>query len=163
RRDREKDAARTQNCNTARIKCCPTCSDGTVPARKNSPNNRTSNGAPPMRRYPLAASIALIVAGMSFNAAAQSVASDQELAELRAQIAALQAKVDGLESRSQELEARSDAQSEVNIAQAATNEQLDDVASLKKLVNDTRLSGRLYYDLTSIDDRNGGAKTDKSG
>lgn len=116
-----------------------------------------------MRRYPLAASIALIVAGMSFNAAAQSVASDKELAELRAQIAALQAKVDGLESRSQELEARSDAQSEVNIAQAATNEQLDDVASLKKLVNDTRLSGRLYYDLTSIDDRNGGAKTDKSG
>src|SRR5690606_25927955 len=75
----------------------PTCSDGTVPARRRRPNNQTSNGAPPMRRYPLAASIALIVAGMSFNAAAQSVASDQELAELRAQIAALQAKVDGLE------------------------------------------------------------------
>jgi hypothetical protein len=37
------------------------------------------------------------------------------------------------------------------------------VASLKKLVNDTRLSGRLYYDLTNIDDSSKGVKTDKSG
>jgi hypothetical protein len=37
------------------------------------------------------------------------------------------------------------------------------VASLKKLVNDTKLSGRLYYDLTNIDDSSKGVKTDKSG
>ena len=109
-----------------------------------------------MRPTPLVAAIALIVGGMSFNAAAQNSPSSQELAELKAQIAALQAQVENLEDRT-------NAQSDVNIAQAKTNESLDDVASLKKLVNDTKLSGRMYYDVSTIDDSSKGVKTDKSG
>lgn len=110
-----------------------------------------------MRPTQLAAAIALIVAGsISFNAAAQSSPSAQDLAELRAQIDALQAKV-------AELESRTDAQSEVNVAQAKTNEAIDDVGTLKKLVNDTKLSGRMYFDATSINDSKNDVKTDKSG
>lgn len=109
-----------------------------------------------MRSTHLAAAIALAVASFSFNAAAQSAPSAQDIAELKAQIAALQAQV-------QNLEERSDAQSEVNVAQAATNEQLDDFSALRRLVNDTKISGRLYYDLTHIEDSNRGVKTDKSG
>ncbi|TLX21510.1 porin [Thermomonas fusca] len=109
-----------------------------------------------MRPTRLAVAIALIAGTVSFNAAAQSAPSAQDIAELKAQIAALQAQI-------QSLEERNDAQSDVNVAQAKTNEQLDDVASLKKLVNGTKLSGRLYYDLTNIDDSSKGVKTDKSG
>ncbi len=83
-------------------------------------------------------------------------ARDAEIAALKQQLAELAAKV-------QELDERSDAQSDVNVAQAKTNESLDDVVSLKKLVNDTKLSGRLYYDLTNIEDSSKGVKTDKSG
>lgn len=109
-----------------------------------------------MRSVQLAAAIALAVASFSFTAAAQTAPSAQDIAELKAQIAALQAQV-------QNLEERSDAQSEVNVAQAATNEQLDDFSALRRLVNDTKISGRLYYDLTHIEDSNRGVKTDKSG
>ena len=115
-----------------------------------------------MRPTHLAAAIVLALGCTSFNAFAQSP-SAQELAELKAQIAALQAQVQSLEARSQQLEERNDAQSEVNVAQAKTNEQLDDVASLKKLVNDTKLSGRMYYNVSNIDDSSKGVKTDKSG
>lgn len=117
-----------------------------------------------MRTTRLAAAIVLIAAGnMSFNAAAQSAPSAKDIAEMKAQIAALQAQIQSLEERSQDLEARSDAQSDVNVEQAKANESLAAIDALKKMVNDTRLSGRLYYDLTSIDDRNKGAKTDRSG
>lgn len=109
-----------------------------------------------MRSVQLAAAIALAVASFSFTAAAQTAPSAQDIAELKAQIAALQAQV-------QNLEERSDAQSEVNVAQAATNEQLDDFSALRRLVNDTKISGRLYYDLTHVDDRNRGVKTERSG
>lgn len=109
-----------------------------------------------MRSTQLATAIALAVGSISFNAAAQSSLSAQEIAELKAQIAALQAQV-------QNLEERADAQSEVNVAQAKANEQLDDVASLKKLVDNTKLSGRMYYNLSNIEDSSKGVKTDKSG
>ncbi len=109
-----------------------------------------------MRPTPLVAAIALIAGGMSFNAAAQSQPSAQDLAELKAQIAALQAQVENLEDRT-------NAQSDVNVAQAKTNEGLDDVSALKKLVNDTKLSGRMYFDATNIDDSSKGVKTAKSG
>ena len=117
-----------------------------------------------MRTTRLAAAIVLIAAGnMSFNAAAQSAPSAKDIAEMKAQIAALQAQIQSLEDRSQDLEARSDAQSDVNVEQAKANESLATIDSLKKLVNDTKLSGRLYYDLTNIDDSSKGVKTDKSG
>ncbi len=109
-----------------------------------------------MRSTPLAVAIALAVGSISFNAAAQSGLSTQEIAELKAQIAALQAQV-------QSLEERADAQSEVNVAQAKANEQLDDVASLKKLVNDTKVGGRIFFDATSIQQENNGVKTNGTG
>jgi hypothetical protein len=109
-----------------------------------------------MRSSHLAAAIALVIGSISFNAAAQSTPSAEELAMLRAQVEALQARL-------ADLEQRTDAQSDINLAQAKTNESLDDVASLKKLVNDTKLSGRMYYDVTNIDDSSHGVKTDKSG
>ncbi len=109
-----------------------------------------------MRPTHLATAIALVVGSLSFNAAAQSAPSSQDIAELKAQIAALQAQVENLEERT-------NAQSDVNVAQAKANETLDDVASLKKLVNDTKLSGRMYYDVTNIDDSKNNIKTDKSG
>ncbi|MDI1252851.1 porin [Thermomonas sp.] len=109
-----------------------------------------------MRPTHLATAIALVVGSLSFNAAAQSAPSAQDIAGLKAQIAALQVQVENLEERT-------NAQSDVNVAQAKTNEALDDVASLKKLVNDTKLSGRMYFDGTNINDTNNGSKTAKSG
>lgn len=109
-----------------------------------------------MRSIQLAAAIALAVGSSSFTAAAQTAPGAQDIAELKAQIAALQAQV-------QDLEERSDAQSDVNVAQAATNEQMNDVSVLRRLANDTKISGRLYYDLTHVDDRNRGVKTERSG
>jgi hypothetical protein len=82
--------------------------------------------------------------------------SASDIAELKAQIAALQARVD-------QLETQTDAQSDVNVAQAKANESFADVDNLKKLVNDTQISGRLYYDLTNINKQVGGAKVDPSG
>ena len=109
-----------------------------------------------MRSSHLAAAIALVLGSISFNAAAQSTPSADDLAMLRAQVEALQARL-------ADLEQRTDAQSDINLAQAKTNESLDDVASLKKLVNDTKISGRMYFDATNINDTNNGTKTSKSG
>ena len=109
-----------------------------------------------MRPTHLATAIALVVGSLSFNAAAQSAPSAQDIADLKAQIAALQVQIESLEDRT-------NAQSDVNVAQAKTNETLDDVASLKKLVNDTKLSGRMYADVSNIEDSSKRVKTDKSG
>jgi hypothetical protein len=113
-----------------------------------------------MRSSHLAAAIALVIGSISFNAAAQSTPSAEELATLRAQVEALQARL-------ADLEQRTDAQSEVNIAQAKNNEEADatkgGLDKLAKLVNDTSLSGRMYYDMSNIDDSSHGVKTDKSG
>lgn len=109
-----------------------------------------------MRPTHLATAIALAVGSLSFNAAAQSAPSAQDIAELKAQIAALQVQIESLEDRT-------NAQSDVNVAQAKTNETLDDVGALKKLVNDTKLSGRMYADVSNIEDSSKRVKTDRSG
>lgn len=114
-----------------------------------------------MRPTHLAAAIALVVAGStSCNAVAQTAPSAQDIADLKAQVAALQAQI-------QSLEERTDAQSDVNLVQAKLNEDADAAKGrmdkLAKLVNDTSISGRMYYNLTSIDDSSKGVKTDKSG
>jgi hypothetical protein len=80
-----------------------------------------------------------------------------------AEIAALKEQLAILAARLQSLEQRADAQSEVNIEQAKANEAHADVAALKQLVNDTKLSGRMYYNLSNIEDSSKGVKTDKSG
>ena len=103
--------------------------------------------------------VALAAATASYGANATEV-SDQELAALKQQLADLQAKV-------ADLEQRTDAQSDINVgnAEAATAaaEAGQKVDKLAKLVNDTKVSGRMYYDLTNIDQDSNGAKTDASG
>jgi len=106
-------------------------------------------------------SAAVIAALATANPAhAQQAPQSIDLDALKAQIAALQAQVEALQQRT-------DAQSDINIANAKAVEDAqaaqDKVSGLARLVNDTKLSGRLYYDFTDIDDTNKGAKTDKSG
>ncbi|MFT4256347.1 MAG: carbohydrate porin [Pseudoxanthomonas sp.] len=102
----------------------------------------------------IAASLGLAGALVADAAHAQSAS---ELAELKAQIAALQAKVE-------DLEARSDAQSDVNVEQAKVNETVvPAVDSLKKLVNDTKVGGRIFFDATNISQENNGVKTSSTG
>ena len=113
-----------------------------------------------MRSNLLAAAIAI---GLGLAAAAPAHAADDtsaQLEALKAQLAALQAKVD-------ELQARTDAQSDVNVAQAQaieaaqkTNSKAD---ALEKLVNNTKVSGRMYYDFTHIDAESNGVKTSATG
>lgn len=113
-----------------------------------------------MRSNLLATAIAI---GLGFASAAPARAADDttsQLAAMKAQIAALQAQLE-------ELQARTDAQSEVNVAQAqaieaaqATNTKAD---ALEKLVNNTRVSGRMYYDFSRIDAESNGVKTSATG
>lgn len=105
--------------------------------------------------------LAALAASAPASAGPQSApVSATDLEALKAQIASLQAQLDALQERTE-------AQSDINVANAqaaeaaqATTDKLDKVA---KLVNDTKISGRLYYDLTNIDDSSKGVKTDKSG
>ena len=113
-----------------------------------------------MRSNLLATAIAI---GLGFAAVAPAHAADDtasQLAAMKAQIVALQAQVE-------ELQARTDAQSDVNVTQAqaieaaqATNTKAD---ALEKLVNDTKLSGRMYYDFSHINAESNGVKTSATG
>lgn len=111
-----------------------------------------------------------VAAGLGFAALAASApasagpqsatVSAADLEALKAQIANLQAQLDALQERTE-------AQSDINVANAqateaaqATQDKLDKIA---KLVNDTKISGRMYYNLTNVDDSSKGVKTDKSG
>src|SRR5690606_17739846 len=91
----------------------------------------------------------------AFAAPASQNVSAQQLQQLQDQIAALQAQVQQLQSDSQALQAQADAQSEVNITQAqaveAAQKSQASVDKLAKLVNNTRIGGRMFFDLTNID------------
>ena len=106
-----------------------------------------------MRLSNLAAAVALAIMGLSTNTAfAQNAgtASDQEIAELRAQVAALMTRID-------DLEARDDAQTGINIdtaealkAQAATQPKVETKGGLKVTSADGNFSfsagGRIHFD-----------------
>ncbi len=120
-----------------------------------------------MRSKLIAVAIAAGLGISSFTAAAapapqsSTAASSSEVELLKAQLAALQSKVDALEQRT-------DAQSDINVStgQAIENVVASDkkYASLEKLVNNTKLSGRMYFNFTNIDDKNSDTgKTDNSG
>jgi len=125
-----------------------------------------------MRSKLIAVAIAAGLGVTSFTVAAAPAqnrtsppTSSAEIELLKAQLATLQAKVD-------ELEERTDAQSGINVSTGQAVAQTTSVtaasdkklASLEKLVNNTKLSGRMYFDFTSIDDKNSDTgKTDKSG
>jgi len=94
-----------------------------------------------------------------------NAASTSEIAQLKAQLAALQAKVDSLEQRT-------DAQSDINVssgqavAQATTVSADTDkrLATLEKIVNNTSVGGKMYFDVSNLDVKNSDTgKTDASG
>jgi hypothetical protein len=72
-----------------------------------------------------------------------------------------------LQNDSQALQAQSDAQSEVNITQAQALEGAQktqtSVDKLAKLVNDNKIGGRMFFDLTNIDKTSNGKDTAASG
>ncbi|MBE2291854.1 MAG: carbohydrate porin [Xanthomonadales bacterium] len=115
-----------------------------------------------MRHSLLAVAIAMGLGGtVSFEAAAADTA---EVAALKAALAQLQAQQAELVARVAELETRTDAQSDVNIEQAKTNESVvPAVDSLKKLVNDTKVGGRIFFDVTSRTEEVNGVRTNNTG
>lgn len=90
----------------------------------------------------------------------QNAATAEQIAELKAQLAALQEQIGALQ-------AQSDAQSEVNVAQAqsieAAEKQQKSIDKVAKLVNNTQLSGKMFFDMTNIDQTSRGVKTNASG
>ena len=124
-----------------------------------------------MRSKLIAVAIAAGLGLTSFAASAApaqnrtATASSSEVEQLKAQLAALQAKVE-------ELEQRTDAQSDINVSTGQAVEKATNVttasdkklAALEKAVNNTKLSGKMFFDFTSIDDKNSDkGKSDKSG
>ncbi|MEL4890244.1 porin [Xanthomonas protegens] len=118
------------------------------------------------------ASLGLASAPQAFAAKAKAssnppAVSAAQLQQLQAQIEALQTQVQQLQAQSKALQAQSDAQSEVNVVQAQATETAQASAAkvdkLAKLVNDNKIGGRMFFDLTNIDRTSGGAKTAASG
>ena len=110
-----------------------------------------------MRLTHLAAAVALAITGLSPTAFAQNTApaTEQEIAELRAQVAALMARID-------DLEARDEAQSGINLdtaealkAQAATQPKVETKGGLKVTSADGNFSfsagGRIHFDGYAFD------------
>lgn len=123
-----------------------------------------------MRSHLLAAAVVAslgLVSADAFAAPASTGVSRAQLQQLQAQIAALQAQVQQLQNDSQALQAQSDAQSEVNITQAQALEGAQktqtSVDKLAKLVNDNKIGGRMFFDLTNIDKTSNGKDTAASG
>lgn len=90
---------------------------------------------------------------------------NSEVELLKAQLAQLQAKVDSLEQRT-------DAQSDINVSTGQAVEKATNVtaasdkqlAKLEKLVNNTSISGKMYFDVTGVDQKNSDTgKTNASG
>ncbi len=90
---------------------------------------------------------------------------NSEVELLKAQLAQLQAKVDSLEQRT-------DAQSDINVSTGQAVEKATSVtassdqklAKLEKLVNDTSISGKMYFDFSNISQKNSDTgKTNASG
>ncbi|GHH48603.1 MULTISPECIES: porin [Gammaproteobacteria] len=124
-----------------------------------------------MRSHLLATAIIASLGLVSTDAfaakATTPAATAAQLEQLQAQIAALQAQVQALQEQTQSLQTQSDAQSEVNVVQAKAAEDAQAASSkvdkLAKLVNDTKIGGRIFFDATSIDQKNNGTKTANSG
>jgi hypothetical protein len=117
-----------------------------------------------MRHNLLAAAMSagLGLAGLACtgNALAADAATDAQIQELRAQIASMQERLD-------QLQQRTDAQSDINVAGAQSAEAAkatqDKVDALAKTVNSNQFSGKMFFDLTNIDQTSRGTTTDASG
>ncbi len=94
------------------------------------------------------------------NLQAELAQRDQEIAELKNALADVQAKVS-------EIEERSNAQSDVNVQTAKDVETLQASAKktdkIEKLVNDTTVGGRVFVDISDIQQKKNGVKTAATG
>lgn len=104
--------------------------------------------------------VGLVAANPARAAESGTAVTAEELQQLKAQIAALQAQLDALQQQT-------DAQSDINVAQAqnadaaqATQAKVDKLA---KLVNDTQFNGKMFFNLSNINQESRGAKTNASG
>ena len=118
----------------------------------------------------LVAAVALALGSTSLQAqaatteggSAQAVPAETErqIEELKAQLAQMQAQLAALEERT-------DAQSDINIATQQNVERLQDSATagdaVAKIVNDTSLGGKIYFDMTSMDQTSNGTSTNATG
>lgn len=122
-----------------------------------------------MRPHMLAVAVAasLGLASTQAFAAGPAAVTPAQIQQLQAQIAALQEQVQQLKSQSESLQLQSDAQSEVNVTQAqaieTTIKTQTSVDKLAKLVNDNKIGGRMFFDLTNIDKTSNGKDTAASG
>ncbi|WDS37293.1 porin [Pseudoxanthomonas sp.] len=109
----------------------------------------------------------LAFAGNASAATKTQAVTAEQMAQLQAQVAQLQAQLDALKAQSDAQQAQADAQSDVNVAQAqaieTTQKTQDSVDKLTKLVNDTKIGGRMFFDASNINQENNGSKTDSSG
>jgi hypothetical protein len=96
-----------------------------------------------------------------------AAATSEEVGLLKAQLAALQAKVDSLEQRT-------DAQSEINVSTGQAVETVQkaqvvadaQVSTIDKLVNNTKISGTSFFDMTNVNHKEqvgSGASVKKDG
>jgi hypothetical protein len=99
------------------------------------------------------------------TATASAPAINSEVELLKAQLAQLQAKVDSLEQRT-------DAQSDINVSTGQAVEKATNVtaasdkqlAALEKIVNNTSISGKMFFDISGVDQKNSDTgKTNASG
>lgn len=113
----------------------------------------------------LASAAAVAAPQVHGQGSARPAAAQAEIELLKAQLAELQAKVASLEERT-------DAQSDINVSTGQAVEQATTVgtasdqklAALEKAVNNTSLSGKMFFDFTGIDQKNSDTgKTDASG
>ena len=125
-----------------------------------------------MRSRLIAVAIAAGLGVASFTAAAAPAQSRTSAANGAREVELLKAQLDALRDRVNELEQRTDAQSDINVSNGQAVEKATNVtaasdkrfAALEKAVNNTTLSGRMYFDFTSIDQKDSDSgKTDKSG
>ncbi|MBS0193680.1 MAG: carbohydrate porin [Proteobacteria bacterium] len=104
------------------------------------------------------ASVSAVVPSSSLQA--ELARRDQEIAALKSALADIQAKVGDIEQRT-------DAQTDVNVQTARTVEDLQASAkktdALEKIVNDTSIGGRVFVDISDIQQKKNGAATAASG
>jgi hypothetical protein len=120
-----------------------------------------------MRHTLIASAVAAALGLATLAASAPASAGPQSAPVSAADLEALKAQVANLQAQLDALQERTEAQSDINVANAqaaeasqATQDKLD---KLSRLVNDTQVSGRMYYNLSNIDDTSKGVKTARSG
>ncbi|MBS0213628.1 MAG: carbohydrate porin [Proteobacteria bacterium] len=101
------------------------------------------------------------------TASAEDARLQAELARRDEEIAALKSALADIQGKVGELEQRSDAQTDVNVQTAHTVEDLQAGAKktdmLEKVVNDTSIGGRVFVDISNIQQTKNGGATAASG